>query len=237
MMYTCTGLTKAFGSKRVLDIPHLELPLGKTTMIMGPNGAGKSTLLRILAMLDLDYQGTLQIGDQKVARSSEVAQQFYRRSAFIWQRPVMFNMSVAANVGLGLRLRGVDSATIKERVDKALERLGITELAQANAKRLSGGEMQKVSIARALVVEPEFLFIDEPSSNLDVDSIDLMHRLILEEKAAGKTIFLITHNFAEGQSLADYAVFLNRGSVVAAGPLSELAANQSLQENAIWRYL
>ncbi len=236
-MYSCAGLTKVIGTKRILDLPYLALPLGKTTVIMGPNGAGKSTLLRILAMLDLDYQGTLKIGDQEVIRSKDVAQEFYRRSAFIWQRPVMFNMSVAANVALGLRMRRCDSASVKERVAEALERLGIAELAQANAKRLSGGEMQKVSIARALVVEPEFLFIDEPSSNLDVDSIELMHRLILEEKAAGKTIFLITHNFVEGQSLADHAVFLNKGSVLAAGPLSELLSNESLQGSTYWRYL
>ncbi|MBO8126569.1 MAG: ATP-binding cassette domain-containing protein [Firmicutes bacterium] len=237
MNYICRNIRKEYDGKEILSLSELHLPLGKTTVIMGPNGAGKTSLLRILAFLETDYFGDLLVAGEKVGKTLEGTKKFRRRSGVIWQRPVMYNMSVRANVALGLRLRRVKAEEAEAKVDAILAKLGLTQLAHVNAKRLSGGETQKVSIARALVVDPEFIFVDEPSSNLDIEAIELMHRLLLEEKEKGKTIVLITHNLAEAKRLGDYLVFLNQGQVLASGELPEVFSAPALTESPYWRYI
>lgn len=239
MYYTGQNLLKQYGAKVVLNLDEIKIPFGKCTVIMGPNGAGKSTLLRMLAFLDIEYGGNLFLRDLPVPKSQEKLREYRCRSALIWQRPVMFNMSVFDNVALGLKLRGqVSNKTERaQRVEAALARLGVEHLAKANAKRLSGGEVQKVSIARSLVLEPELIFVDEPSSNLDVDSIDLLHSVLLEEKAKGRTIILITHNFSEAQTLADYGVFLHQGQLVIAGDFPAVLNQPEFKNSSYWRYL
>lgn len=237
MYYRCQKLTKRYGPKEVLKIEDLSLPLGQTTVIMGPNGAGKTTLLRILSFLDYDYHGMLFLGDRQVPKSVEGTTQLRQSSAVIRQRPVMFNMSVYENVALGLKLRGLRGAKVRHEVEAALDRLGLTNFAGVSAKKLSGGEMQKVSVARALVLNPEIIFVDEPSSNLDIEAIDLLHSLLQEEKAKGKTIVVITHNFAEARVLGDYGVFLNKGGVLAAGAFPDILTDRRLEESSYWRYL
>ena len=239
MYYTGQNLLKQYGTKVVLNLNELKIPLGKSTVIMGPNGAGKTTLLRMLAFLDTEYTGNLFLREVAVPKTQDKLKDYRCRSTLIWQRPVMFNMSVFDNVALGLKLRGrvPDKTERAQRVKAALARLGVEHLAKANAKKLSGGEVQKVSIARSLVLEPNLIFVDEPSSNLDVDSIDLLHSVLLEEKAKGRTIILITHNFTEAQALADYGVFLHHGQLVIAGDFPSVLNEPEFKNSSYWRYL
>ena len=189
------GLTKRFGTRAVLDDLDLDIRAGEFVALIGRSGSGKSTLLRALAGLDHDVSGELTV-------TSPVAVAFQEPRLVPWKR-------VLDNVTLGLR-----DATPKQVAVAALEEVGLTERASAWPLTLSGGEAQRVSLARALVRRPALLLLDEPFSSLDALTRISMHRLVLRLWERHKpAVLLVTHDVDEALALADRVLVLGDGQI------------------------
>jgi tungstate transport system ATP-binding protein len=212
----------------ILDMAALDVWPGDVLAVVGPNGAGKSTLLQVMALLLAPEAGTVRFaGALAEARRNPVPVR--RRLAMVFQEPLLFDTSVFDNVATGLRLRGVAREEVRERVGVWLDRLGIGHLAGRPARTLSGGEARRVSLARALVLEPELLLLDEPFGALDYPSRQaLLADLPPLLAAARATTVLVTHDPTEAQALASRALALQAGRVVAAGAVADVLAAAGL---------
>ncbi|MFW6238597.1 MAG: ATP-binding cassette domain-containing protein [Halanaerobiales bacterium] len=220
-------ICKHYGKEKVLDIEGIELKEGEVVGLLGPNGSGKTTLIKVLSWLEQAAKREIYFRGRRVREENSL--EYRRRLGFIWQHPFLYNRSVAENVALGLKFRGLLDKEIEKKVRAVLERVGIYHLRDKNAKMLSGGEQQKVSIARTLVTDPDIIFIDEPNSSLDVESIGLIEEIISEEVERGAGIMLVTHNFYQARELADRIVFLERGSrITEASPEDFFAEREEL---------
>jgi tungstate transport system ATP-binding protein len=195
---------------------------GETVGIYGPNGAGKSTLLQALAGLLPLSSGTISIRDQVLGRDlTPIA--YHRRIAAVFQEPLLLRGTVSHNVGLGLALRGVGKAEREERVRPVLEQLKIAHLADRSIGMLSGGEAQRTSLARALVLDPEILFLDEAFAALDQPT---RRRLVREFAELLRTrrmgTVLVTHDLAEASALCDRCCIVDAGAILQDEPLPRL---------------
>jgi tungstate transport system ATP-binding protein len=161
-----TSLVKSFGDRRLLDIDSLTLDAGNVYALTGDNGSGKSTLLRILAGLESADALIFEFAGAKVNGAGYPAS-MRRDIIYVHQHPYLFNTSVEANIEYGLKMRGIDVATRKASAREAMAWAGLDRVALVPPKRLSGGEKQKVAIARAKVLNPRLLLVDEPTANLD----------------------------------------------------------------------
>lgn len=208
MKVSINNLKKYYSEKLVLDIEKLEIEKGKITGIIGPNGSGKSTLLHILAGLDNEYSGTV-VYDQQV-----ITPKPYDRMTLVSQKPYLFKRKVYANIEYPLKIRNFNKEEMKKRVNKVISRLEIEGLRDKKAHLLSGGESQKVSLARALVFEPELLLLDEPTSNIDPESIKVLEREILRfNRETGATVIIVTHNLEQSDRICDNIIYLEKGRV------------------------
>jgi len=196
------GIRVTHGGRTVLDVPALGVERGEVLAIIGPNGAGKSTLLRVLGLLEAPAEGEMRLGGARVTPRARLAGR--RRMASVFQEPLLADTTVSANVALGLRFRGQRGERAASRVATWLERFGIGPLAARQARTLSGGEAQRAALARALVVEPEVLLLDEPFSSLDPPTreglIEDLGRVLREERT---TTVLVTHDRGEALALGD----------------------------------
>jgi tungstate transport system ATP-binding protein len=194
------------GGRRIIDDVTLAIGAGSRTVILGPNGAGKSVLLRLCHGLLAPTSGriTWSAGD----RSDGV-----RRQAMVFQRPVMLRRSALANVAYGMKVAGVAAAERDARARAALERVGLTHLADRPARVLSGGEQQRLALARAWALNPEVLFLDEPTANLDPAATHEIESAIGAIHSGGTKIVMVTHNLGQARRLADEIVFLHEGRV------------------------
>jgi ABC-type sugar transport system ATPase subunit len=193
--------------------------------VLGPNGAGKTTLLRVIAGLDRPRTGDVRVGGSPPRPGQDLA--------YVFQEHVFLRQSVRANLELGLRLRGMATAAIRERVDAAMTLLGITHLANRRADRLSGGEQRRVNLARALCLRSPLVLLDEPLAGLD----DSTYSRLLDElpsllAAFDATTLMVTHNRHEALRLADYLVVLVNGKVLASGEKRDVAAHPGAGEVA-----
>lgn len=200
------------GRKKIIDIPSFSVCRGELIALVGPNGAGKSTLLQTINLL-LPYQGEMHLFGEEIQDSRQNL--LRRRSAMLFQETLLVSGSVFANVAWPLRFRGMASGEIKDRVYRALADFGCDHLAERAARQLSGGEAQRVCIARALVTEPELLLLDEPFASLDV----AMRGAMMEEiRAVAKqkdiTVLFVTHNFSDVLYFAERAVALFDGRIL-----------------------
>jgi tungstate transport system ATP-binding protein len=202
------GLVYAAGSKRVIDGIDLTIDSHPITAIMGPNGAGKSLLLRLMHGLITPTKGEILWAGRPMDRLTT------RRQAMVFQRPVLLRRSVAANVSHALALRGVGRGDRPIRVDEALKLAGLERHASTPARVLSGGEQQRLCLARALSLEPDVLFLDEPTSSLDPASTLAIERLLLDGQRRGIKIILVTHDVGQARRLAHDVIFLHRGRVI-----------------------
>lgn len=199
------------GGKTLLQALSLTVEAGERLLILGPNGAGKSLLLRICHGLLSPSAGRLVWGDGDVRRVR-------RAQAMVFQRPVLLRRSVAANVGYALAARDVARRERARRITEALTQVGLSELARRPARVLSGGEQQRLALARAWAMRPEVLFLDEPSASLDPAAIRAIEQIITAIHHAGTTIVMTTHDLGQARRLADRVVFLHRGRLIEQAP-------------------
>jgi tungstate transport system ATP-binding protein len=195
------------GGKRLIDGIDLRLEARRRTVIMGPNGAGKSLLLRLLHGLIAPSAGSVLWQGRPADRTVR------RRQAMVFQRPVLLRRSVAANMNHALQANGHSRQDATARTETWLAHAGLSALAGQAARLLSGGEQQRLAVARALSLEPDVLFLDEPTASLDPASTLGIEELIQKAAAAGTKIVLVTHDLGQARRIADEVVFLYRGRV------------------------
>lgn len=209
-----TDLRVRRGGVAVLDVPALEVAEGELVALIGPNGSGKTSLLLSILGLLAREGGRIRMRGREVATAAD-ALAFRRRVAMMFQEPLLLDTTVLENVAAGLRLRGLGGRETKARVLACLERFGLAALAHRSARRLSGGEARRVSLARAMVVEPELLLLDEPFANLDAPSRDaITEEMRAAVRAAGIATVLVSHDPFEALRLADRVVVMRSGRVV-----------------------
>lgn len=199
-----------------LAVDGLEASAGEALALLGPSGSGKSTLLHILGLLERPDAGVISLDGRPVSSRDRAARSSI---AAVFQRPYLFKGSVAANVAYGLDVRGVRGAERERRVAGALGRVGLDGFGGRSALSLSGGEAQRVSLARALVIEPSVLLLDEPLASLDT----LLRRKLIRDFAsivreADTTVIYVTHDQDEALVIADRLAVLDHGRIVTEGP-------------------
>ena len=199
------GLTER--GTRILAPTRLEVSRGRT-VVLGPNGAGKSTLLRLL-------HGLLHPSEGRIDWPVPLTQ------AMVFQRPVMLRTTALANVEYGLRVRRLPATEVAARAREALTRVQLAHLADRPARLLSGGEQQRVALARVWALRPQVLFLDEPTASLDPASAREVERIIGEIAAAGTRILMTTHNLAQARRLAEDVIYMEGGAVVEHTPVNE----------------
>ena len=204
-------MAAVLGGQKVLDIPTLPVRSSEVLVVIGPNGSGKTTLILCLALLLKPAEGTILYHGQPVRHDNSILQ-LRRRFAVVFQEPLLLSTSVWDNVTLGLRLRRVNQKEAKVRAQHWLERFGLAALAGRQAKTLSGGEAQRVNLARAFALEPEILFLDEPFAALDAPTrqslLEDFERVLRE---TGITTVMVTHDRNEALALADRVAVLMNG--------------------------
>lgn len=209
------------GRRLVLDVPSLAVAEGEILAVIGPNGAGKSTLLEALALLTPAVMTYRFAG--RAVRLPQEGLALRREMAVVFQQPLLLDGTVFANVALGLRMRGVPEPEVHGRANTWLDRFGVADLARRHAHALSGGEAQRVSLARALALQPRVLFLDEPFGALDV----LTRAAILQDlrgvlRSCGITALFVTHDFTEIPALADRVAVLMDGRILQTGTPREV---------------
>lgn len=191
------NLEKYYGERKILDIKNLTIEKSRITGITGPNGCGKTTLLNIVAGLDKAYRGEITYNGVKLNR------QIIDNMTIVFQKPYLFKRSVYDNISYPLKVRGKSKEEAKELVLNIIKNLEIEGLMNKKAHLLSGGESQKVALARALIFKPQLLLLDEPTSNIDPDSIEVLEREILRfNKEMEGTVIIVTHNIEQCKRLA-----------------------------------
>jgi tungstate transport system ATP-binding protein len=207
------GVRIAYGSTVVAEIERLTVHEGEILVVMGPNGSGKSSLLRVMGLLETPATGRVRFQGRPVARGDLLAAR--RQMASVFQDPLLVDTTVAANVALGLRFRRLPAPEITSRVRTWLERLEIAHLAQRRARTLSGGEAQRTALARALVLQPALLLLDEPFASLDQPTREA---LVVELggilRHHGITTVLVTHDRDEAMTLGDRVAAMMQGRIL-----------------------
>lgn len=222
-MITIEGISKRFGEKEVLMGVNATVQEGEIFAIIGPSGSGKSTLLRIINLLERPTGGRVFFDGTDIHAVSDRSLGLRRSMGMVFQKPVAFSVSVFENVAAGLRIRGADEAAIRERVEGVLEVIDLADRAEQQAKTLSGGEMQRVAIARVLVTDPALLLMDEPTANLDPLSTGTIEDLIRTiNREYGTTLLIATHDLLQGQRLADRMGVMIDGAFAQVGTPHEI---------------
>ena len=194
------------GERWLLQQTNIEIQKGGLTAVLGPNGAGKSLFLRLCHGLITASAGAV------VWNAPSGVVDGRKRHAMVFQKPVMLRRSARANLLHALHAVGESDAPA--RADEALARFGLQHLAEQPARLLSGGEQQRLAIARAWSLRPELLFLDEPTSQLDPGATRQIEEMILTMKSEGVTLVMSTHDLAQARRLADRALFLHKGAII-----------------------
>jgi len=206
------GVTLSAGPVRILDRLSLEIGSGAPTMLIGPNGSGKSSLIRLAMGLAPPSAGRLVWGGRDDTDG--------RRRAMVFQRPTMLRRSVVANVIYALAASGISRKARAECAADLLEDVGLEHLADRPARRLSGGEQQRLALARALARDPEVLFLDEPTASLDPAATKAVEDIVRAIASRGVKIVMATHDLGQARRLAGDIVFMTRGRVHEHAPAS-----------------
>jgi len=205
-------VTFAAGNRTIIDRLSFELSAGPTTIVLGPNGAGKSVLLRLCHGLLKPTAGRVTwLGNRNSGRTCD--------QAMVFQKPVMLRRSAIANVTYGLKLAGVSRRERALRASDVLDAVGLSHVAGKPARVLSGGEQQRLALARAWALGPEVLFLDEPTANLDPGATREVETIIGQIRAGGTKIVMTTHNLGQARRLGDEIIFMNDGRLVERAPV------------------
>ncbi len=207
--------------RRVLAGVDLTLSGEGITVLLGPNGSGKSVLMRIVAGLESPDGGRIDWGGATAPDASV---------AMVFQSPMVIRASVATNVALGLRTLGLARAEQARRVDAVLERVGLAHRRGDSARLLSGGEIQRLALARAWAARPRLLLLDEPTASLDPTATEAVERIVREIRTDGTKIFLCTHNLAQAMRIADDIVFIAAGRIGEHAPAARFFARPQSDE-------
>ena len=210
--------------RRLVDDISLTIARGGMTAVLGPNGAGKSLLLRLCHGLLVPTRGRIVWAH---GGGSHVGTQ---RHTMVFQRPVMLRRSVLANVTHSLRASGLGGEALKQRSAAALERFGLADLAGRPARVLSGGEQQRLAIARAWALKPELVFLDEPTASLDPGATRQIEAVLAGLVAEGVTLVMATHDLAQARRLSRHVVFLHHGQLRESGPADAFFSAPSTPE-------
>ena len=198
-----SSVTVAAGGDTLMNLPKLEIRNKGLTVLMGPNGSGKSLLLRLMHGLVEPTTGSISVNGEPLTASHRKDQ------SLVFQRPVLLRRSAAANIDFVLRSRRKPKGKRAE----LLKMVGLEQVAHRPARRLSGGEQQRLAIARALATEPSTLFLDEPTASLDPAAVSAIERIVARIVAAGIHVIFVTHDIAQARRLADHVVFLHNGTL------------------------
>jgi len=220
-----TDVVFEVGSRRIIDGISLRFDAGPRTVVLGPNGAGKSVLLRLC-------HGLLGPTAGRIAWNAIEPASGPRRQAMVFQRPVLLRRSALGNVTYALKLAGVPSAVREASAMEALRKVGLDVLAGHAARVLSGGEQQRLALARVWALRPEVLFLDEPTASLDPGATHEIERVIAALHAAGTKIVMVTHNLGQAHRMADEILFLHQGRLVERAPADRFLKRPASPEAA-----
>jgi tungstate transport system ATP-binding protein len=209
---TLEKLEFAAGGRRIIQSISCDIGAGARTVILGPNGAGKSVLMRLCHGLLTPTSGRVIWHHDGIARRA-------RGQAMVFQRPVMLRRSAIANVMYALKLAGMSRSECRLRAEDVLEAVGLTPMAERPARVLSGGEQQRLALARAWALGPEVLFLDEPTANLDPNAARDIENIISAIHASGTKIIMTTHSLGQARRLGDEILFLINGRLVERAPV------------------
>lgn len=222
--YQLTNIKVNYQQQCVLDIAELSLPQHKCIALLGDNGAGKSTLLNLLAFTAQANQGEILLGGQLISYPLTISQR--QSIGYVSQHPLLLQGTVADNMMLALKLQGIDPQHHKTRIKTALQQVNVEHLAQQSTATLSGGELKRVAIARAIVYQADILLLDEPFSHLDQHHYQQLETIIQQfSKQQNKTVIFSTHNRLQGLALADSTINLVQGKITSS-PLLNLFHGQ-----------
>lgn len=209
-LYRLRSVTKRYGANVAVDIESLTIAAGRLYTLTGANGAGKSTLLGILAFLTPPTTGEIFYAGERIDWKSDIVRRRRRKVTLLHQSPYLFGGTVFRNVEYGLKARGITGETTLRAVDRALEMVGLEGFRGRDARELSGGEAQRVAMARALALDPEVLLLDEPLANIDRETAILLEAVIASLPSRGTTVVMTTHD-------PDPPARWNGGSIVLEG--------------------
>jgi tungstate transport system ATP-binding protein len=211
-------LGKRYGDSEIISDITLKVKKGEIFGLIGPSGAGKSTLLRLLDLLEEQSEGSLNLLGEPVTSNPSERLKLRMRMAMLLQKPVVFNTTVEGNIALGLKFRKMDKKEIARKVHNALEAIGLSGYHSRKAITLSGGEAQRVALARSMVTEPEILYLDEPTANLDPPSTEKIEQLVVQmNRELGTTVVVSTHDMLQGQRLAGRIGVIMEGRLLQTG--------------------
>jgi len=215
------NIIKTYGNITALDRVSLKVRKGEIFTIAGPNGSGKTTMLRIMAFIDTPTSGEVYFDGIKV--SNENRGQVRAKCTMVFQKTALFNTSVYKNIAYGLKLRGFPKKEIEERVKDVLGLVKLDGYEKRLVKKLSGGEQQRVSLARALVLDAELLLLDEPTANLDPKNMSIIEETVSRVNRERKnTVVMATHNLFQAENITKRAALLLGGRIVEVGTAQEI---------------
>ncbi|MGZ4850538.1 MAG: ATP-binding cassette domain-containing protein [Candidatus Bathyarchaeia archaeon] len=213
-------IKKSYRKVTALNSVSLEMEGGKIIVLLGVNGAGKSTLMRIMAGLETADSGQLLFNNQNIDCKS-----LRQVSTLVFQKSAMFSTNVYYNMAYGLRIRKVPKVESKKKVAEALQAVRLSGFEKRRAKKTSGGEQQRIALARAFLLESHVLLLDEPTANLDPNSASIIEKAIVSRKSEERIIVLATHNLNQARRMADLIIHIHNGEVV------EISETENFFEN------
>jgi len=214
-LYLLHKLQQRFHGKTVLDIEHLAIEAGRIHALVGPNGSGKTTLLNILAFLTPPAAGSIAFQGRTIDPARADMLSLRRRVVLVDQNPIMFTTSVGNNIDFGLKIRKIDAGTRRRIVDEVLATVGLARYREAKAHELSGGETQRLALARALALNPEVLLCDEPTASVDTENQAVIREILRQVNIErGATIIFTTHDQQQAAALAHHTLALANGRLV-----------------------
>lgn len=222
-MLKLTDINRRLGDFALTDI-NLEIPDGQYYVLLGRSGAGKTQLLELIAGLEHPDKGTIVLDNEDITKQRIQD----RKVGIVFQDYAVFpHMTVFGNIAYPLKARREDKKVIAEKVEKAASDMNISHILSRNTEKLSGGELQRVALARTLITSPRLLLLDEPLSSLDTSLKDDMKRLLRNLNKAGQTIIHVTHDYADAISLAKRVGVIHNGKIIQEGSVDEVFTNPS----------
>jgi molybdopterin-binding protein len=205
------NLSKKYEGKNVLEDISIFLEKGTTLGLIGPTGCGKTTLLRIINLIEPPSSGKIIFNGQEIPKTKKEQIDIRRKIGLVFQKPIVFKGTVYDNICYGLKIRGENETSYHDKIKNLLDSLGLSGYEKRDASTLSGGETQRMALARALVTEPDLLLLDEPTANLDPQSTEKIENFMEKLRDERETTIIIaTHNLIQGQHLADEILILNK---------------------------